>query len=116
MCECCSENKEHKCKGCCGMALGLIGVLMLINIFVWPQWLGIDGWMGFFAIVLIIAGICKSIMPKCHCNSECKTDAKVEELNIAAKETEISASEAPQIDIPEVKAAKPAHKAAKKKK
>jgi len=65
--ECC-EGYCHKCKG---MLWSLLGVLILINAFVWPQWSGVDGWMAFFGLLLLLGGVWKSIMPGCACHKEC---------------------------------------------
>jgi len=72
---------EGYCGRCRGMVLGLLGVLILINIFVWPQWSGFDGWLAFFAVLMIATGIWKSLMPSCGCkNAECcKEEAPVKE-------------------------------------
>jgi len=61
----CCNGYCHKCKG---MIWGLVGVLILINAFVWPQWSGIDGWMAFLGLVLIFGGVFKSLMPGCGCH------------------------------------------------
>jgi len=99
MCDCGSKGCEHYCGKCGGMIWGLLGVLILINAFVWPQWAGIDGWMAFFGILLIIAGVWKSLMPGCKCHSQSKC---CEESKDAAKEVVIPAenSKAPSIELP----------------
>jgi hypothetical protein len=105
----CEKCKDGYCRRCHGMFMGLIGVLILINICVWPQWTGIDGWIGFFAVLMIIFGICKSVMPACNCcKKECSTGAVAEEAKTEP------AAEVPDISIPEI--AKHEHKASKKKK
>jgi hypothetical protein len=35
----------------------LFGALLLLNAFVWPQWLGIDGWIKFAAVLMVIFGL-----------------------------------------------------------
>ncbi len=35
----------------------LFGALLLLNAFVWPQWLGIDGWIKFVAALMVIFGL-----------------------------------------------------------
>jgi MFS superfamily sulfate permease-like transporter len=67
--------------GCCcghhGWKKLVVGVLMLLNLWVWPQWLGIDGWLKFFAVLLVIGGIIKVLMPcNCTCNVEDKPKKK----------------------------------------
>lgn len=70
------------CDGMCGKCragkLVIGGALVLLNIYVWPQWgvagknmPGIDGWFAFIAALLIIKGVLKFIMPSCpHCKAE----------------------------------------------
>jgi hypothetical protein len=50
------------------MLSGLIGLLILINAFVWPQWSGVDGWIAFFGLLLVISSIFKAFMPGCGCH------------------------------------------------
>ena len=57
-------------KGCCGhtpkcvgMTKVIIGILILLNAFVWPMWIGIDGWVAFFAVLLVILGLGKMFHP-----------------------------------------------------
>ena len=71
---------EGYCRKCRGMIWGLLGVLILINALVWPQWSGIDGWMAFLGLLLVIGGVCKSLMPGCGCHHAecCKTEAPKE--------------------------------------
>ena len=80
---------EGYCKKCHGMIWGLIGVLILINVFVWPQWSGIDGWMAFFGLLLVLGGVWKSLVPGCGCHRadgccsskvEVKTEAPAKEV------------------------------------
>jgi len=69
---------EGYCRKCRGMVWGLIGVVMLINLFVWPHWLGLDGWVGFLAVLLIVGGLWRSAMPHCGCHAEYKAEAPKE--------------------------------------
>ncbi|MBU0470864.1 MAG: hypothetical protein KKA62_02870 [Nanoarchaeota archaeon] len=43
----------------------IIGVLLLLNVFVWPKWVGLDGWMAFIAVLIILCGLLKVLMPLC---------------------------------------------------
>lgn len=44
------------------------GALLLLNGFVWPLWTGIDGWIKYIAVILVLVGISKLIWPSCgHC-------------------------------------------------
>ncbi|MGV8171144.1 MAG: hypothetical protein ACP5OA_00450 [Candidatus Woesearchaeota archaeon] len=73
MCDCgCNNCRCDGCKDCkcSGVLLGLLGVLILINLFVWPKWLGVDGWLGFFALLMIFGGVWKSAMSGCGCKCE----------------------------------------------
>ena len=83
------------------MMWSLLGVLILFNILVWPQWSGIDGWMAFAGIILIFAGVFKSLIPGCNCkkDSECKTEPMVE-----SKEAVISS------ELPKMQAESKVHK------
>ncbi|MBI2145470.1 hypothetical protein HYU18_04070 [Candidatus Woesearchaeota archaeon] len=51
----------------------IVGALLLLNAYVWPQWLGLDGWVKFAAVLLIVGGIVKYLVPYCP---HCKEDAK----------------------------------------
>lgn len=54
-----------KCKG--GMKL-VTGLLLLLNAFVWPMWLGVDGWVSWVAVLMVLGGVLKLVMPMCpHC-------------------------------------------------
>ncbi|MBS3123152.1 hypothetical protein J4437_00805 [Candidatus Woesearchaeota archaeon] len=59
---------EGMCK-CWGFKKILLGVLILLNAFVWPLWSGVDGWVAFFGVLMVIAGLVKLVYPKgCSCN------------------------------------------------
>ena len=77
VCECgngCKCGSDCKCKGYCrkckGMIWSLIGVLLLFNAFVWPKWLGTDGWMAFFGIILMFVGVWKAYINGCSCRKD----------------------------------------------
>lgn len=54
------------CKKCCGVTKLLTGALLLINAFVWPQWLGVDGWVAFVGLLLVLGGFLMLVVPnKC---------------------------------------------------
>lgn len=67
MCECC--GRWHGAKKL------ILGALLLLNAFVWPLWLGIDGWIVFIAALMVIWGIVKLIWPMC-CSGTCETGSK----------------------------------------
>ena len=44
----------------------ITGALLLLNAFVWPQWLGVDGWVSWIAVLMVIGGLAKLLIPnKC---------------------------------------------------
>ena len=61
----------HMCHKCSGVTKLVVGVLLLLNTFVWPRWLGVDGWVAFVAVLMVLGGIVKLAMPnKCpSCNA-----------------------------------------------
>ena len=63
------------CKKCSGICKLVIGALLLLNAFVWPQWLGIDGWVSFVALLMVLGGFLKLVVPnKCpSCNAGMKS-------------------------------------------
>jgi len=61
---------EYHSPKCWGTMKIVVGVLILLNAFVWPMWLGIDGWVSFFAVLLILGGILKFFHPYCV-STEC---------------------------------------------
>ncbi|MBI2572795.1 hypothetical protein HYV86_02960 [Candidatus Woesearchaeota archaeon] len=63
------------CKKCCGITKLIVGALILINAFLWPQWLGIDGWVKFTAVLLVLGGFLMLVIPtgKC-CMEACSMD------------------------------------------
>jgi len=40
-----------------GLKKVVMGALLLLNGFVWPKWLGIDGWVKFFAVLMVLFGL-----------------------------------------------------------
>ena len=70
---CCGGNcSGGVCLKCHGMKKVVLGALVLLNIYVWPKWTGnFDNWLAFFAVLVIIAGALKLVMPYCpHCKPE----------------------------------------------
>ena len=59
------------CKRCSGVCSLVVGALVLVNAFLWPRWLGIDGWVTFLGLLLVIGGFIKLVIPnKCSgCNA-----------------------------------------------
>ena len=67
--------------GMCGMCRGVMkivwGGLLLLNAFVWPMWTGIDGWVSFVAVLMVLGGVVKLIKPSCgHCGGSMMMDKK----------------------------------------
>ena len=48
---------------CKGMMKGIAGILILVNAFVWPRWTGIDGWIAFFGVLMILGAVVKMLVP-----------------------------------------------------
>ena len=60
---CCDNLKCH------GVKKIVFGALLLLNAFVWPQWLGIDGWVAWLAVLAILCGVVLMFHPKENCCS-----------------------------------------------
>ncbi|MBI2668699.1 hypothetical protein HYX14_02545 [Candidatus Woesearchaeota archaeon] len=59
------------CGKCHGVMKLVVGALLLLNAFVWPLWLGIDGWVAYVAVLMVLGGFIKLVMPTCgHCGTE----------------------------------------------
>ncbi len=56
------------CARCGGTHKIVFGLLLLLNAFLWPQWLGIDGWVSWLAVLLVVGGLLKILVP-----NKCKT-------------------------------------------
>jgi hypothetical protein len=68
-------EEQGYCYKCKGMIKSLIGVLLILNAFVWPRWNGIDGWFAFLGLLLILGGVWKSFLPGCTCHKTCTPEA-----------------------------------------
>jgi predicted phage tail protein len=66
------------CNKCCGISKLILGALLLLNAFVWPMWSGIDGWIAFVAVLMVLGGLVKIFVPnKCaSCNKSEPMPAK----------------------------------------
>jgi protein-S-isoprenylcysteine O-methyltransferase Ste14 len=64
----------HMCAKCMGVKKLVVGVLLLLNGFVWPMWHGIDGWFNWVAVLFVVGGLVHLLVPnKCKsCNMEKK--------------------------------------------
>lgn len=59
------------CKKCTGIFKIVFGGLLLLNAFVWPQWLDVDGWVSWLAVLMVVGGVAMLAIPnKCPtCNA-----------------------------------------------
>jgi len=53
----------------------ILGGLILLNAFVWPKWLGIDGWLAFIGVLIALCGLIMMICPSCKTNTTCPSPA-----------------------------------------
>ena len=54
------------CSRCHGTMKLVTGVLLLVNARLWPKWVGLDGWVQFVAVLFILGGLVKLLVPnKC---------------------------------------------------
>lgn len=64
------------CHRCHGIMKLVFGALLLLNAFVWPRWLGIDGWVQFVAVLMVLGGFIKLVVPnKCPACNACAAPA-----------------------------------------
>ena len=64
-CGCCYDGM---CTKCHGVKKVVFGLLLLLNAFLWPKWLGVDGWVAWLAVLAVLAGALKLAKPSCgHC-------------------------------------------------
>lgn len=64
-CGCCWDGM---CAKCHGVKKVVFGLLLLLNAFLWPKWLGVDGWVAWLAVLAVLAGALKLAKPSCgHC-------------------------------------------------
>lgn len=76
-------NCEGKCS-CCGWSVLIIGLLAILQYFLWPQWSGIDGWVVFFSVIAVVYGLFAVLMSVKKCTGECKDKCCKEEPKEAA--------------------------------
>ena len=55
--------KDIKCIRNLGVKRLAWGLLLLLNAFVWPKWAGIDGWVAWVAVLLVLAGLRRILFP-----------------------------------------------------
>ena len=51
------------CTKCMGVKKLVVGGLILLNAFVWPQWSGIDGWIAWFGVLFALGGFAMVAIP-----------------------------------------------------
>ena len=63
---------DGMCGRCRAGKLVVGGALVLLNIYYWPKWTSWpNGWFAFIAVLLIIKGVAKFLMPNCpHCKAD----------------------------------------------
>ncbi len=66
------------CGKCHAVMKVVVGGLVLLNIYVWPKWTSWpNGWFAFIAVLLIIKGAIKFVMPSCgHCKGDMMPSGK----------------------------------------
>ena len=65
------ECHHGMCGKCHGVKKLVVGALLLLNAFVWPQWLGVDGWVSFVAVLMVVGGFLMLVKPTCgHCDTD----------------------------------------------
>ena len=66
------------CKKCHGTKKLVIGLLLLLNAYVWPKWSGFDGWMAWFGVLFVLMGVLMLFVPNnCKgCNAPAKGKKK----------------------------------------
>jgi len=59
--------------GCkCHVVVKIVfGLLLLLNAFIWPKWLDLSGWIAWVAILMIVFGVIKLVVPQCKCEGNC---------------------------------------------
>jgi MFS superfamily sulfate permease-like transporter len=55
------------CGKCSGWQTAVLGVLVLLNAFLWPKWSGFDGWVAWFGVLVLLYGVVTAIWPTCGC-------------------------------------------------
>ena len=59
------------CGKCHGAKKVVVGLLLLLNAFVWPKWMGVDGWVAWLAVLLVVGGVLMLVKPTCgHCSTD----------------------------------------------
>ena len=71
------ECHHGVCGKCHGLKKAVIGALLLLNALVWPQWLGVDGWVKWVAVLMVLGGVLMLVKPTCgHCDTDMKKGKK----------------------------------------
>jgi len=71
---CCSHGM---CGRCAGIWKLVTALLLLLNAYIWPQWMGIDGWVKWVAVLMVLGAVLKLVKPVCpHCAGMYEEPAK----------------------------------------
>lgn len=112
--DCCSaegETSKGYCKKCKGMMWSLLGILLILNSFIWPKWDGI----AFLGLILMLAGVWRAYVTGCSCHEkECcdkKAEKSVSNAPVVAETQSVASLDAPIAKLAHKKVVK-----AKKKK
>ena len=64
---------DGMCGHCHGIYKIVFGALLLLNAYVWPRWMGLDGWITWLAVLMVVGGVVKLAVPnKCsRCAAMC---------------------------------------------
>lgn len=62
---------QGMCTHCHAIYKIVFAALLLLNALIWPLWNGIDGWIQWLAVLMIVGGVLKLVVPnKCpKCNA-----------------------------------------------
>lgn len=75
-----------KCKGATKL---VIGALLLLNAFVWPQWTDLTGWIAWVGVLMAVGGFLMLVVPnKCsRCNAMCSMPKEPAKRSSSRKKT-----------------------------
>ncbi|NQV91202.1 hypothetical protein HQ489_01900 [Candidatus Woesearchaeota archaeon] len=58
------------CRKCHSAHKIVLGLLLLLNAFVWPKWTDLTGWISFVAVLMVIGGLLHLAKSSCgHCGT-----------------------------------------------
>lgn len=56
---------------CKGIVKMIVGLLLLMNAFIWPKWVDLTGWISFGAILMVLGGVALLFKDGDCCGSSC---------------------------------------------